>query len=147
MHLLEYDLILIFLPKLENKPFPSGWLLDAAALQQYILACCQHRRGGLLDKPGKSRDFYHTCYTLSGLSVAQHSPAEESPLVLGPSEENENEVEKVHPLFNVTLGALEGARQFFFDHREEAAEVQEEEGEEEEEGDQTTSEPMEEKEV
>lgn len=134
----------------ENKPFPSGWLLDAAALQQYILACCQHRRGGLLDKPGKSRDFYHTCYTLSGLSVAQHSPAEDSPLVLGPSEEEgggDNEVEKVHPLFNVTLGALEGARQFFFDHREEAAEVQEEEGEEEEEGDQTTSEPMEEKEV
>ena len=23
-----------------------------------------YSRGGLLDKPGKSRDFYHTCYTL-----------------------------------------------------------------------------------
>jgi protein farnesyltransferase subunit beta len=23
------------------------------------------------DKPGKSRDFYHTCYSLSGLAVAQ----------------------------------------------------------------------------
>ena len=29
------------------------------------------------DKPGKGRDFYHTCYALSGLSIAQHhhSPA------------------------------------------------------------------------
>uniref|UniRef100_A0A4W5Q541 Prenyltransferase alpha-alpha toroid domain-containing protein n=1 Tax=Hucho hucho TaxID=62062 RepID=A0A4W5Q541_9TELE len=26
----------------------------------------------LVDKPGRSRDFYHTCYCLSGLSVAQH---------------------------------------------------------------------------
>jgi prenyltransferase beta subunit len=32
----------------------------------------QDPRGGLVDKPGKSRDFYHTCYTLSGLSVAQN---------------------------------------------------------------------------
>ena len=31
----------------------------------------QDHRGGLLDKPGKSRDFYHTCYTLSGLALAQ----------------------------------------------------------------------------
>ena len=24
-----------------------------------------------VDKPGKSRDYYHSCYALSGLSVAQ----------------------------------------------------------------------------
>ena len=29
-----------------------------------------------MDKPGKSRDYYHTCYTLSGLSVAQHMPCD-----------------------------------------------------------------------
>lgn len=28
--------------------------------------------GGLRDKPGKRHDFYHTCYCLSGLSMAQH---------------------------------------------------------------------------
>ena len=28
--------------------------------------------GGLRDKPGKSRDYYHSCYSLSGLSVAQN---------------------------------------------------------------------------
>nr|CAH8845586.1 unnamed protein product [Trichobilharzia regenti] len=30
--------------------------------------------GGLIDKPGKHPDPYHTCYALSGLSLAQHSP-------------------------------------------------------------------------
>ena len=54
----------------------AGWLCDEAALQQYLLLCCQDPRGGLVDKPGKSRDFYHTCYGLSGLSVAQHSHKE-----------------------------------------------------------------------
>ena len=48
------------------------WLFDQESLQEYLLVCCQDPRGGLVDKPGKSRDFYHTCYTLSGLSVAQN---------------------------------------------------------------------------
>jgi hypothetical protein len=29
--------------------------------------------GRLRDKPSKSRDFYHSCYNLSGLSVSQHN--------------------------------------------------------------------------
>ena len=48
------------------------YLPDAEALQRYILHACQQRNGGLRDKPSKPRDFYHTCYCLSGLSVAQH---------------------------------------------------------------------------
>lgn len=48
------------------------------ALQRYLLHCAQQIEGGLRDKPGKSRDFYHTCYALSGLSVAQH-PLSDSP--------------------------------------------------------------------
>lgn len=50
----------------------SRWMFHQQALQEYILMCCQCPTGGLLDKPGKSRDFYHTCYCLSGLSIAQH---------------------------------------------------------------------------
>ncbi|NXG57347.1 FNTB farnesyltransferase, partial [Hemiprocne comata] len=50
----------------------SHWMFDQSALQEYILLCCQCPAGGLLDKPGKSRDFYHTCYCLSGLAIAQH---------------------------------------------------------------------------
>jgi protein farnesyltransferase subunit beta len=47
-------------------------LFNADALQDYILTCCQDPRGGLRDKPGVQRDYHHTCYALSGLSVAQH---------------------------------------------------------------------------
>jgi len=80
----------------ENK-ISNSLLFDQRALQEYILVCCQHPAGGLLDKPGKPRDIYHTCYTLSGLSVAQHS-ANGSLLVLGP---RENKLAKTHPLYNI----------------------------------------------
>lgn len=46
---------------------------DEVMLQRYILLCAQDVNGGLRDKPSKSRDFYHSCYNLSGLSVAQHA--------------------------------------------------------------------------
>ena len=38
-----------------------------------------------MDKPGKTRDFYHTCYALSGLSVAQHTPGgdDAEPILVG----------------------------------------------------------------
>lgn len=39
----------------------------------YILAVAQDETGGLRDKPKKNKDFYHTCYALSGLSIAQHN--------------------------------------------------------------------------
>ena len=45
---------------------------DEILLQRYILLCAQDVNGGLRDKPSKHRDFYHSCYNLSGLSVAQH---------------------------------------------------------------------------
>ncbi|KAJ8975522.1 hypothetical protein NQ317_010637 [Molorchus minor] len=57
-------------------------LFDERALQEYLLICCQNPNGGLLDKPGKARDVFHTCYTLSGLSVAQHFL--ERTYILGP---------------------------------------------------------------
>ena len=51
---------------------PELWHFNQEALQRYVLYCCQSPQGGLLDKPGKTRDFYHTCYCLSGLSLSQH---------------------------------------------------------------------------
>ena len=62
--------------------------------------------GGLKDKPGKHRDFYHTCYSLSGFSLSQYSWSqdEDSPplpnAVMGPYA---NLLERTHPLFNVVL--------------------------------------------
>ncbi|CAG8511837.1 12144_t:CDS:10 [Rhizophagus irregularis] len=47
-------------------------LFDREALQEYILIACQSPKGGLIDKPKRGADHYHTCYCLSGLSTAQH---------------------------------------------------------------------------
>ena len=46
---------------------------DEIMLQRYILLCAQDVNGGLRDKPSKPKDFYHSCYNLSGLSVGQHA--------------------------------------------------------------------------
>ncbi|KAK7682154.1 hypothetical protein QCA50_014741 [Cerrena zonata] len=47
-------------------------LYNRQALQEYILYAGQHPAGGLVDKPPKNADAYHTLYDLSGLSAAQH---------------------------------------------------------------------------
>merc|ERR1719239_881464 len=95
----------------EDLPVDS-WLFNSAALQEYLLICCQDHRGGLVDKPGKSRDFYHTCYTLSGLALAQIfvSPGLLSTSVLGhPS----NLVEPTHPVYNIGVESASNAARFF----------------------------------
>ncbi|KAF2358264.1 PFTB repeat [Trinorchestia longiramus] len=88
------------------------WLFQCEALQNYLLLCCQHPSGGLIDKPGKSPDFYHTCYTLSGLSVAQHFCYGNTSrcTVVGDAS---NEVALTHPLYNVGMSAVLSANQFF----------------------------------
>lgn len=52
-------------------------LLHGGALARYLLAVAQdvdveQGGGGFADKPGAAVDYYHTCYALSGLSVAVH---------------------------------------------------------------------------
>ncbi|KQL42470.1 protein farnesyltransferase subunit beta [Amazona aestiva] len=79
----------------------THWMFDQSALQEYILLCCQCPAGGLLDKPGKSRDFYHTCYCLSGLAIAQHFGSGDlhHQVVLGAPE---NRLQATHPVYNIT---------------------------------------------
>jgi protein farnesyltransferase subunit beta len=92
-------------------------LLDRTSLQKYLLRCCQLPEGGFRDKPGKSRDFYHTCYCLSGLSVAQHGALRGGGgggcgvvEVLG---EPQNELPLLHPLYNLRASRVEAARAVF----------------------------------
>lgn len=91
-------------------------LFHSMALQQYILLCSQLQEGGFRDKPGKQRDYYHTCYALSGLSVAQYSSSKDfdsPPLhsaLFGPYS---NLVEPIHPIFNVVLDRYQEAHEFF----------------------------------
>ncbi|XP_029454753.1 protein farnesyltransferase subunit beta-like isoform X2 [Rhinatrema bivittatum] len=79
---------------------PTHWMFDQQALQEYILMCCQYPGGGLLDKPGKARDFYHTCYCLSGLSIAQHYGSGDilHEVILGIPE---NRLQPTHPVYNI----------------------------------------------
>ena len=48
------------------------WLYNQLGLQGYTVLGCQTKSGGLKDKPFKHPDLYHTCYSLAGLSIAQH---------------------------------------------------------------------------
>ncbi|KAG6462257.1 protein farnesyltransferase subunit beta [Manduca sexta] len=97
----------------ENKELIETVLFNQGALQEYILICCQCNDGGLIDKPGKPRDIYHTCYGLSGLSVAQHGTGARDPFVVGsPS----NELNRVHPLHNVAPHLVYNAIHYFIRH-------------------------------
>ena len=69
----------------------------------------QDQRGGLIDKPGKSRDYYHTCYTLSGLSIAQYIHNQENK-ILGPST---NLLVATHPVYNVGVSAVMDVKEYF----------------------------------
>lgn len=88
------------------------WLFDQVALQDYLLINCQLSQGGLVDKPGKSRDFYHTCYCLSGLSVSQHFVNKyQTKLTLVGG--RESELSPVHPVFNIGIQHAADALEYF----------------------------------
>ena len=104
---------------------------DQLALQRYILHCAQQfegpvssRVGGMRDKPGKSRDFYHTCYSLSGLAIAQHSQVRSNNHLNTENPTNEsftsylygdvsNMLTPTSAVFNITLPKLQHALEYF----------------------------------
>jgi prenyltransferase beta subunit len=51
-HMMSHDLYTQ--PSAENKELLTEcWHFNQEALQEYVLYCCQHPEGGLIDKPGK----------------------------------------------------------------------------------------------
>ncbi|XP_011137392.2 protein farnesyltransferase subunit beta [Harpegnathos saltator] len=103
-----FPLIHAILSKEKEEYNSNYWLFNQEALQEYILVCCQHPLGGLLDKPGKNRDLYHTCYALSGLSVAQNSPR---PSIVG--SKVTNSVAIIHPVYNLVVSSATNALKHF----------------------------------
>ncbi|XP_045502785.1 protein farnesyltransferase subunit beta [Colias croceus] len=97
----------------ENKQLIETVLFNQGALQEYIIVCCEAPEGGLVDKPGKPRDIYHTCYTLSGLSVAQHGTGAGDAFVIGSPT---NELNRVHPLHNIGPHLVYNAIHYFIRH-------------------------------
>lgn len=86
---------------------------DRQRLQQWLLCCCQDPRGGLRDKPDRPRDYYHTCYSLSGLSLAQHGWNPDAvgpvPFEVGPG----NLLVELDPRYNVSSAKARKAERFF----------------------------------
>jgi len=96
-----------------NQVSNNGKLLcDQLKVQMYALLCCQdHDDGGLRDKPGKYPDYYHTCYTLSGLSAVQSLIGSNEKLYF--RDIKENKLKDIDPIFNVEKSKLEKARKYF----------------------------------
>ena len=78
----------------------------------YVLLCGQdHEYGGLRDKPGKSSDYYHTCYALSGLSACQSLIGTDEKLYF--RNLKENKLRDIDPVYGVEVSKLEKARKYF----------------------------------
>mmetsp|Transcript_21278 Transcript_21278/g.26754 ORF Transcript_21278/g.26754 Transcript_21278/m.26754 type:complete len:457 (-) Transcript_21278:154-1524(-) len=96
-------------PVVKATPLSGNSSFNQYNLQKYILYCAQQSNGGLRDKPGKSRDFYHTCYNLSGLSVAQHALSSR-PVVFGSPT---NLLKPTHVVFNICEEKVYAALNYF----------------------------------
>ncbi|KAJ8331000.1 CAAX farnesyltransferase (FTase) subunit beta [Batrachochytrium dendrobatidis] len=93
-------------------------LLNRDALERYIVVCCQGGRGGLRDKPRKPVDYYHTCYCLSGLSVAQHIYTEHNGQVTAVPRSpifgsSTNLVNPTHPAYNICINRAKNIIDYF----------------------------------
>ncbi|BES93067.1 Farnesyltransferase beta subunit [Nesidiocoris tenuis] len=86
----------------------KDWIFNKELLQEYVLMCCQDEYGGFMDKPHVRRDPYHTCYALSGLSLAQSCREH----IVG--DVHKNAVKQIHPAFNLPLKKLTEAMDFFY---------------------------------
>jgi prenyltransferase beta subunit len=65
--------------------------------------------GGIIDKPGRHRDYYHTCYGLSGLSVSQYYCDQ----IVNICTSDQSLLNRTHPLFNISNDAAFNAIEYF----------------------------------
>mmetsp|Transcript_62178 Transcript_62178/g.181514 ORF Transcript_62178/g.181514 Transcript_62178/m.181514 type:complete len:421 (+) Transcript_62178:72-1334(+) len=99
-----------FRQKGEDMELPSTHLWFAPnPLQTYVFLACQHHGGGLRDKPGKSADFYHTCYSLSGVAASQYG-LDGSVIVVG---DKGNLLARTDVFYNVLLEKSQRKCAFF----------------------------------
>lgn len=88
-------------------------LYDQLALQSYIIFCCQNNHGGLVDKPGKSPDLFHTNYAMLGLALSQKSCLEDKDFTISLCYEDECNFEEIDPVFTINKKKLENAKEYF----------------------------------
>lgn len=104
----QASVFLIMETELRKAGIDFSETFDMKALQEYILVACQDKQsGGLRDKPDKSKDMYHTCYALSGLSIAQsYTPKN----IVGGAQ---NLLTSISPVYNICQQAEEKALEYF----------------------------------
>ena len=98
---------------LAANPLPSpshaqAYVLDVS---QQPMAFMTNPQGGCRDKPAKPPDYYHTCYALSGLSVAQWGWGT-SQVMGGDS----NQLLQTDPVYNIRPCRLAAAREYYASH-------------------------------
>ena len=87
-------------------------LYDQLSLQAYILFACQNTHiGGLMDKPGKFPDLFHTNYATAGLSLSQKCLVDNYKVVLNP--DLEHVFENVNPIYCVPEKNIENALKYY----------------------------------
>ena len=90
------------IPQLHYDPF------NALMLERYILLCAQDENGGLRDKPSKGRDFYHSCYCLSGLSIVQQYGGNNISC-----HRKDNRIHRTHPCYNIRIEYVALCQSYF----------------------------------
>lgn len=102
-------------------------LFNRRKLMAYLICCCQDDSGGMRDKPEMYADFYHTCYSLCGLSACQyiHLLDEEieecgfefTTMLIEDAEVIDqtpvNFVSPIDPVFSLPLGFAKRMRRFY----------------------------------
>ena len=81
-------------------------------LFDYILVCAQSPQGGLRDKPGRGRDYYHTCYGLSGYAVCAAEPTAPGGAAVPPHWPAAIGI--VNPVYNVSAAKVSQAMTYFY---------------------------------
>lgn len=97
-------------------------LFNKEALEHYILRIAQEDAGGFKDKPGKGIDFYHTNYSLAGLSIVEHNfllanDTANKPLAfqleVTKKKDGKSFTNPVHPVFGLPLEFVTECEQYF----------------------------------
>jgi len=99
----------------KNFSYDMELLYDQLSLQAYILFACQKSSGGLVDKPGKYPDLFHTNYSTAGLALSQECQIENCKVAL--NSDLDNLFEKVNPIYCAIDDKVEKAIKYYADKK------------------------------
>ena len=97
--------------------YDSELLYDQLSLQAYILFACQSGKGGLIDKPGKGPDLFHTNYATAGLILSEKCLMDGVNVAL--SYDIEKEFGEFNPIFGVMDDNVKKAVKYYREKYEE----------------------------